>query len=164
MIPPNYFGLQAPDGCVGINAMSMGVSSEGPFNARRLQPFGSRYPLPSSPSLLKLEPLQPSGPISLQPSSSSLTLGLQNDSLTHLGASSKRMNREPDYMAMQRFRLTSRSYGSFAPLSRSPLSHSSGLLVPLHLTPPIGPLAAPSFSFPRQAKTPFDNPRPRPQA
>ena len=144
--------------------MSMGVSSEGPFNARRLQPFGSRYPLPSSPSLLKLEPLQPSGPISLQPSSSSLTLGLQNDSLTHLGASSKRMNREPDYMAMQRFRLTSRSYGSFAPLSRSPLSHSSGLLVPLHLTPPRGPLAAPSFSFPRQAKTPFDNPRPRPQA
>ena len=130
--------------------MSMGVSSEGPFNARRLQPFGSRYPLPSSPSLLKLEPLLPSGPISLKPSSSSLTLALQN--------------REPDYMAMQRFRLTSRSYGSFAPLSRSPLSHSSGLLVPLHLTPPIGPLAAPSFSFPRQPKTPFDNPRPRPQA
>jgi hypothetical protein len=163
MIPPNFFGLQDPDGCVGINAMSMGVSSEGPFNTRRLQPFGSRYPLPSSPSLLKLEPLLPLGPIS-QPSSSSLTLGLQNDSLTHLGASSKRMNGEPDYMAMQRFRLTSRSYGSFAPLSRSPLSHSSGLLVPLHLAPPIGPLAAPSFSFPRQPKTPFDNPRPRPHA
>ena len=161
-----------PKGC-GFDSRHM-VSS-GPRNERRSAPFGTAYPLPSrlaAPHRVPtaswtMETLQqpriPFAASSSSPtlrSSSSVMLGLPTGSLCRpfgskgdlssvisSGSSHEGFSGSPDYLAQHRFQTISGTYGSFSgKLTRSP-STSSGLHSPLHQAPPLGPQAAPSWSF-----------------
>ena len=174
----NFYGLGATmTGSVGANAIAFGMSSDGTRHPWASNPSagtsttrseGRSFLAPRTPAVCctpsGTHPMgfvgrTPFGPTSQH---ASLPLSRQSSMGSIFGSSSTIGGVSggggggghiggDSLFAQARFRTASMQYGSFVPSFTRSESQSGGLQTPLHLASPMGPSAAPSFSFAKPA-------------